>query len=177
MVSTPVYVVQVTGGREEHVRGLIRQRCGDSLEDCFAPACDVMQKRHGEWQPARKLLFPGYVFVQTSEPEELLKRLRDVNEFCRLLGVTGDSFSALTEDEVAWLDALTDTGTHSMGMSEGVIEGDRVIVTQGPLKGREAHIKRVDRHKRMAYLDVHILGRATQIKVGLEIVRRYESSR
>lgn len=37
-----------------------------------------------------------------------------------------------------------------MGMSEGIIEGDRVIVTRGPLRDLEASIIKIDRHKRLA---------------------------
>ena len=57
-------------------------------------------------------------------------------------------------------------------MSVGVIEGDRVIVTEGPLKGHEAQITKIDRHKRAAYLDMRMFGRHKTIKVGLEIVRK-----
>ena len=57
-------------------------------------------------------------------------------------------------------------------MSTGVIEGDRVIVTDGPLVGREALISKIDRHKRLAYLDMRMFGRIKTIKVGLEIVRK-----
>ena len=56
--------------------------------------------------------------------------------------------------------------------SVGVIEGDHVVVTSGPLKGHEALISKVDRHKRLAYLDMRMFGRTKTIKVGLEIVRK-----
>lgn len=59
-----------------------------------------------------------------------------------------------------------------MKMSKGVIEGDRVMVTRGPLKGHEALIARIDRHKRLAWVDMDMFGRHKTIRVGLEIVSK-----
>lgn len=55
-------------------------------------------------------------------------------------------------------------------MSEGIIEGDQIRVLKGPLQGYEALVAKVDRHKRLAYIDLNILGRIKTVKVGLEIV-------
>ena len=92
--------------------------------------------------------------------------------FTRLLGGTNDRFLPLSSDEVAWLNAFTDVQTHVVGMSEGVIEGDDVRITKGPLRGMEAQIAKIDRHKRLAWLDIRMCGREKQVKVGLEIVRK-----
>ena len=56
--------------------------------------------------------------------------------------------------------------------SYGFIEGDQVVITKGPLVGFEAQIKKLDRHKRLAYVEVHLMGRTKLIKVGAEIVRK-----
>lgn len=172
MARPHVYVVQVVGGREENAREGIAREMGDAAQDCFTPRCDLSKKVHGIWKPVRSLLFPGYVFVETSSPQRLLKVLPNVHGFTRLLGVNGDSYRSLTSDEVAWLDAVTSGETHAMGMSQAVQEGDRIVVTNGPLRGREAQIIKVDRHKRLAWIEVHILGRTTKVKVGLEVVRK-----
>ena len=47
-----------------------------------------------------------------------------------------------------------------------------VMVTDGPLKGHEALIRKINRYKRVAYLDMRMFGRTKTIKVGLEIVRK-----
>lgn len=57
-------------------------------------------------------------------------------------------------------------------MSEGIVEGDKVIVLRGPLRGHEAEIKRIDRHRRMAELGVSMLGRMKTIRLGLEIISK-----
>ena len=57
-------------------------------------------------------------------------------------------------------------------MSTGYIEGDQVIVVEGPLKGYEGSIRKIDRHKRVAYLDLEGFEDVSSIKVGLEIVSK-----
>lgn len=115
---------------------------------------------------------PGYLFVETNEPELASERLRELPLFMRVLADVGGEFLSLSDDETSWIRSLTTERSHVVEMSEGVIEGDRVIVTQGPLKGREAWIIKVDRHKRLAWLDMRMFGRTKSIKVGLEIVSK-----
>ena len=57
-------------------------------------------------------------------------------------------------------------------MSEGVIEGDQVRITKGPLRHHEGWIKKINRHKRLAYLEIEMFGRTLEAKVGLGIVRK-----
>ncbi len=80
-------------------------------------------------------------------------------------------FCPLTADERDWFLAFSDAA-HVVRMSEGVIEGDTVRVTRGPLMGREGLIRKIDRHKRRAYLEVTMFGRTVPASVGLEIVRK-----
>lgn len=172
MAKSSLYVIQVTGGQEERARGLVLRLLPDVAEDCYTPAFEAMKKIRGEWKLSWSVLFPGYIFVQTSDPAALARRLVSVPAFTRLLGGNDDVFIPLTDEEEAWLNAFTNVETHLVEMSEGVIEGDRVLVTRGPLHGHEAQIARVDRHRRTAELEVHMFGRTKRIKVGLEIVRK-----
>lgn len=57
-------------------------------------------------------------------------------------------------------------------ISSGVIENDRVQILAGPLMGMEGNIRRIDRHKRTAYLEIEMFGRTVEMKVGLEIIRK-----
>ena len=38
--------------------------------------------------------------------------------------------------------------------------------------GLEGHITKIDRHKRVAYVDVNLLGRVSTVQVGLEIISK-----
>ena len=167
-----VFVVQVIGGQEDRAAALIAKIAQGAVEDCFVPKREVTHRKSGQWLRTLEKLFPGYVFVQTSVPEQVREVLGHVPAFTRMLTFAGDTCLPLTTDEVAWINSVTNADTHVMEMSEGIIEGDRVMVIRGPLKGHGARITRVDRHKRLAWVDMNMFGRYKAIRVGLEIVSK-----
>lgn len=61
--------------------------------------------------------------------------------------------------------------SHVVGFSRGTIDNGRTIIDEGPLRGHVDRIKKIDRHKRIAYLDIGLLDQK-QVRVGLEIVRK-----
>ena len=167
-----MYVIQVVGGTEERVRTLVTRLLSDLVDECFVPRREVLRREGGAWVSRRETLFPGYLFVSTGQVQQLSERLGRVPAFTRLLGKSDERITPLSPDEVAWLDALLEPVSKVLEMSTGVIEGDRVIVTDGPLRGHEGLISKIYRNKRVAYLDMHMFGRTKSIKVGLEIVRK-----
>lgn len=167
-----IYVIQVVGGREAKAAEVISVMAKGAVRDCIVPRREVMKRKDGAWRRRIEKLFPGYVFVEADNPLRVRQLLRSIPAFTRLLGSAGDTFVPLTPDEVAWINVHTNAETHVMEMSEGIIEGDRVTVTSGPLKGKEASITRIDRHKRLAWVDMDMFGRKKTIRVGLEIVAK-----
>ena len=172
MAQAKLYVVQVRSGTEDRMCRLLERALGDAAEDVFTPSYEALRAQRGDWRTVSLRLLPGYVFVQTRCPETVLERLRAAPVFARLLGAEGEKFMPLSADEVAWLTRYADLDEHVVKMSSGVIEGDRVIVLRGPLKGHEFEIKKIDRHKRLAFLEMHMFGRTKIVKVGLEIVSK-----
>ena len=165
------YVIQVRTGMEEE----IRQQCEkviekDILERCFIPYCEQMKRYHGEWHKERKILFPGYVFLVSDDEETLFFRLKNVIGLTKLIG-TGTEIVPLEEEEIRFLRELGKE-EQIVSMSEGFIKNDRVVVTKGPLKGNEGMIRKIDRHKRRAYLEVEMFGRKIETQVGVEIVEK-----
>lgn len=167
-----MYVLQVPGGRECAARDLLVKLLGDRVRECFVPLCEVMRRRGGEWRREAQRLFPGYVFVTTDDIAGLAQSLRELPFFAKVIGGHDEVYVALLPEEVAWLQALTNVESHTVELSSGVIEGDEVKIWKGPLKGQEARIKKIDRHKRLAFVEMHMFGRTKVIKVGLEIVSK-----
>lgn len=167
------YVVQTTAGSEEHVRALIeRQVASELYDECFVPRYKTAQKvGRGKWAPCELPLFPGYLMVITEQVRELADALRGIKAFSKLLDCNG-AFIPLNEAEVAWIDAFTQRGHRVIGMSEGYVEGDEIVVTSGPLMNRTGWIRKVNHRKKRAYLELELFGRTIQAEVGLRIVRK-----
>ncbi len=167
------YVVQVVGGREKHVAKLINKIADAGVfEECFVPQYEIKKRYSGEWHLCREVLIPGYIFVVTKDPDKAAEQLKQVPEFTRLLSNNG-KFLPLSDPEVSLINAFMEPDKRVVGMSSGVIEGDEVIVLTGPLMNHTGLIKKIDRHKRLAYLEISILGRKKTVKLGLEIVRKH----
>ena len=168
------YVAQVNNGQESMVRDICKQMIDpEILQDCFVPEYETMRKIKGEWRTVRQRLFPGYLFVVTDSISRLLPELKKIPVNVRLLGQRdgNEDILPLSSEEKDWIVAFTDD-THCVCMSEGYIEGETITVTKGPLLGQEAIIKKIDRHKRRAVIEVTMLGRTTTAMIGLEVVHK-----
>lgn len=167
-----IYAIQVASGQEAKVEELIQRFVDESMVgEIFVPRFETMRRWKGEWHKRVERLSPGYLFVETYDAEKLALQLRRVPAFTKLLG-NNEAFIPLNDEEVAWLNAFTGNDRRVVEMSEGIVEGSKVIVLRGPLMGHEAEIKRIDRHRRMAELEIRMLGRVKTIRLGLEIVSK-----
>lgn len=165
------YVIQVRSGTErEIVRQCQTVISRTVLERSFLPCFEEMKRYQGTWHKEQKLLFPGYVFLISGDPELLYQSLKQVIGLTKLLK-TGDQIISLTEAEIRFL--LKFGGKDQLvKMSTGFVEQDRVVILEGPLKGLEGYIRKIDRHRREAHLKLPMFGRMLDTRVGLEIIAK-----
>lgn len=165
------YVIQVISGQEEKVLEMIRQYgIQKYIEKCFIPQYERKKKYLGQWRIERAVLFPGYLFVISSEIENVYSALKQIPKLTKLLG-TGEKWTSMSKEDVEIVEMLAGRD-RLVKFSEGYLEGNRVVVTSGPLQGLEGVIRKIDRHKRLAWLEMEMFGRKTKFEVGLEIVRK-----
>lgn len=151
---------------------LIGSVCDSSvLTECFCPRYLTVRKHHGDWVPCVKPLFQGYIVAVTSDPRAVARACGKLPEFARILTM-GDEYVPLSPEEEAWLGAFTEHGERCVPLSRGYKEGDRIVVTEGPLLGKEALIERIDRKRGTAYLTLSMCGRNISTRVGLALVSR-----
>ena len=163
------YVIQVRTGTEESIRIQCEKKIPKSvMERCFIPYYEEKRKIRGSWTTIQKVLFPGYVFIVSQKIEDLYVHLKHIMGFTKLIG-SGNEIVPLTQKEKKFLLSLGGE-EQVVTMSEGIIEGKQVKVLEGPLAGREGMIRRIDRHKRKAWMEVDMFGRKQLVQVGLEIV-------
>ncbi|RJV84975.1 transcription antiterminator, partial [Erysipelotrichaceae bacterium AF19-24AC] len=77
----------------------------------------------------------------------------------------------LDEEEITFMKSFGKE-KHVVEMSTGFIQGDQIFITEGPLQGKEGLIIKIDRHKRIAYLQLSMFNKETTTKVGLEIISK-----
>ena len=138
-----------------------------ALRDAFVLTYDGMRRYCGARQKEKKLIFPANVLLE-SENEEALKK--ELNQYWNASGSKGD-VSKINPEEEKLLTALCGS-KRNIEMSRGVICNGVMQVTEGPLKGMESRICKVDRHKRLARLWTRREQLVRYIPAGLEIVEK-----
>jgi len=154
----------------------------------FIPLYDVKFRSHGKVTLEKRRLFPGYVFVESKvAPKDFWYATRDFignsRNILKLLTYDNDfdgrhQAAITSEEQQALMKLFRNNNCQNqkcVEMSIGIIEGDRVRVTDGPLMGQESLIKKVKRHRMEAVIEVEIMGAAREITVGLEIVERVDT--
>lgn len=166
------YVIQVTSGEErktiEMMKALILP---DLLSEVFLPEVQVMKRYKGRWHKERRVMFPSYVFVVTNQVEELFLACKTIPKLTKILG-TGSVPVALEASEVKLLKGVLNQ-EHLVEISTGILVGTTLKIESGPMKGLEGLVKRIDRHKRIAVLDVEMFGRKVEMTMGVEVVEKW----
>lgn len=167
------YVVQVVGEQEHTViNQILKLVDAKTFNSCFIPQFEIKKRFAGVWKYVKEVLFPGYIFVDTKTPQEFRKELSKVSRMTRMLHDENEHFIPLAEEEKTLISAFIDHNDYVMKMSEGIIEGDEIIILSGPLMNHAGLVRKIDRHKRLAYLEIHMCGRVITIKTGLEIIKK-----
>ena len=167
-------------GSEEELKHMLRESLNAGNFLPFVPTREASYRKKGITQKVRKPLFPGYIFIQTGIDAELiadhlksaLSDIKDMKHIYSLLHYGNDQKDVVVrEEERSYWERLFDED-FCIGGSIGVIEGDFTRVTSGALMGMEGRIKRINRHKREAVVEISMMGSTREITLMLEIVEK-----
>lgn len=163
------YVIQVMSGeeheKEQLFKKLILNRDGRTYDKIFVPMYVRKKRYQGKWHEEQKVLFPGYIFVDTSDIELFCQYLAKVPGFKKVLR-DADEIAPITEEEKAYLLSMMDEH-YIVQISVGYLIGDKICITEGALKNYQGSIYRIDRHRRTAQLMVNLLAAKRRWKLGL----------
>lgn len=154
------YVLYVQGGKEAFLKNALNK-----YEDMvvFIPMIERVFKIQGEYKETMKVMFPGYLFIKTDkdqkEVEALFQEVKSrIKGFRKMLKFDKEGTSILRKEEILFLEDMLDE-KYVLRMSKGKIIQDVLLIEEGPLCGKESWIRKIDRHKCIAYLEVKMLGR------------------
>jgi len=165
------YVIWVLSQKEFDFKKRFIEEIDNSLYSRIMLVSRIERQNHrGTYIDKEKVMFPGYLFVETDFPKKLHMQLCKEQDYIKILG-SDEGFTALTPKEVDFLNRITGQ-SEKVTMSMGIIEDGTVKILNGPLTGYEQFIKKVDRHKKKAYLEMELFGEIKQICAGLEIVAK-----
>lgn len=170
------FVFFVQTGSEEIVRKYLNNMLDPEESVSFVPQIELIFKKSNLLSIKYKPMFPGYVFAETSSSTkefaiQTTQLVRNSKHIIKLLGNESPDFMALNTHEKEFLLKFCDN-KYVFEKSLGLIKGDKVYVTSGPLMGRESIIKRIDRHRKCAEIELMFMGDLRRVIVSLEIVSK-----
>lgn len=179
------YVIQTETGKEEETLLLMRNIIPEELcQYCFLIWAEWPRRAGGQWNIVKKNVFPGYIFVETEEPEELFQRLKKVPGLTKLLGGDRCEFIPLGAEEERFFcmigekegnctrenwTAKCGAGTdkrkrYCLSVRPSTVRVDeegKLEILNGVLQSFKEEIVRVNLHKRYAVVRVRMLGEKT----------------
>lgn len=164
------YVLQCRIGSEQTIVRSCRQHLsGEALESAFTFRCERLWKSDKTWKTVEKDMFPGYVFLQSSNPSQLSKELDAYRKILKVMEEDGYLLSVYQEEEQYLRELCGDE--HFLKMSFGYRDREKGIshITEGPLKAFEDRIIRIDWHRRYAQLEVLLARKKAVVWAGLGI--------
>ena len=166
------YVLQCQSVKEETVLRACRWALSpEAMEDAFLFRCERLWRSGGAWKPVIRMMFPGYVFLESSRPELLSAELgryagtglyRPMEEPGWLIPVYGEEEERLRE-----LCGQRRILPISYGYRDRKSGRDRFV--RGPLKDRAEQILKIDWHRRFARLEVPLARRKAVIWAGIAV--------
>ncbi|BCJ96192.1 transcription termination/antitermination protein NusG [Anaerocolumna cellulosilytica] len=170
------YILYVRTGCEEKIQKILQKRLNNEYFLPFIPMKKVVFKQKGITYIEKKSCFPGYVFIQSKyEENEFIKLvfpiMQCIEDVYLFLHYENKYDIRLREEERVYLNKIMGSD-YCIEHSVGYIEGDKIRVVSGVLMGMESKIKKINRHKREAIIEVFMMGDNRRLSVALEVLEK-----
>ena len=173
------YVIQVKTGKEQETIEMIR-KCKKSTSDfdIFSPFRKELRKYNGQFKEVIIRCFPGYIFVETNNIEQLFFDLYWVPGFTKILGREGltHNFVPLTEEEARTINILY--GKRNNRVTEisdiEIHDGDKITILDGPLVGLKTKIVKTFLHKRKVRVGFVLCNNYVEVDVSVNIISKID---
>lgn len=155
------YVLFARTGREHKVEQFLIKQLDSDLFEPFVPLSETIFKTSGTVKKEIKPLFPGYVFIESGvSQQQFIDKISSVAyasiDVISILKYSNTEI-AMRESEKKMLINLCNDD-YCIELSSCIIEGDKIHITDGPLKGCESIIKKVNLHKRKVWIRIEFMG-------------------
>ena len=164
------YVIQVKSGDETKMKALLDElRIEGAYGECFIPLFEDVRRSGGKVSISFRRLFPGYIFVDTDEPDRLFDVLRGIIDFTRLLGTSETDgskvFIPIGDEDQKFMKTMFEDGLMHVSYVH-MNKSGRIDRIAGPLANYKNHITKLEVRHRMAIVEAEMFGKKRKVKFG-----------
>jgi transcriptional antiterminator NusG len=163
------YIVRAQANRERKVSERLLKEgekgvLSGVLGRVIVPLEKVFATKNGKKTQREKVLFPGYVFVETSAIGELKQVVKKIDGATGLLSDRAGNIQVIPENEVSRM-----IGLHEENKAKEFTDifsiGDEVTVAEGPFASFKGNIEHIDKERGKIKVNVLIFGRPTSVEL------------
>ena len=142
------------------------------ISNVVVPMEETFYMKNGKKIKRDKVLFPGYIFVQSNAVGELKQFIKILSGCSGFLTSRSGEIQGMTQNEV----------NKMIGIQEDIIEkhkdkpyivGEKVLISDGPFSGMKATIDDIRENK--VKLSMSIFGRITSLDMTIEQIQKDEA--
>ena len=167
------FALQVKTGGEEKFIQLFKGQNPDISLPLYFPQRSLDLRRGGRIIPSKLAIFPGYVFLELDENENIYEyqwAFRRTKGFYRFLKSNQDIVPLQNRDLELVLHFIRNVGPLAGKSSVYFDENSRIVVISGPLSGLEGRIIKADKRKGRAKVKLDLYGDSFTIDLAFEVL-------
>ena len=171
------YAIQVKTRAEAKFIKLLKAMHPEITFPIYFPQRRLDIKKKGQIKPSMSAVFPGYIFVEVENSEDILKYqwdFRRTDGFYRFLRSNQEITPLADRDLELVLHFIKNAGPVAGRSKVYFNENSRIVVVEGPLMGLEGRIIKVDRRKGRAKIMLDLYNDSFSIDLGFEVIGSME---
>jgi len=167
------YAIQVRTRSENKYIKLFKSRYHEINLPLYFPQREITISKKGKIKKALYAIFPGYIFIEAEYEEDILSNqfcFREIEGFFRFLKSNQDITPLSGHSLDIVLHFIKRTGQIAGSSKVYFDENSRIVVLEGPLKGLEGKIIKVDKRKGRAKISLDLYSDSFSIDLAFEVI-------
>lgn len=166
------YVVRAVSGKENKIKTYIENEVnrlgfGEFVEDILVPTEKVIQIRNGKKISKERVYFPGYIMIKANLGGEIPHLIKSITNVIGFLGETkgGDPVPLRQSEVNRMLGKVDELTIQTENVVIPFVIGETIKVVDGPFKGFNGSVEKINEEKRKLEVMVKIFGRKTPLEL------------
>lgn len=173
-IKTNWYIIRAIANSEKKVSDKILNESKNGtligkVNNIIIPTENVSYFKNGKKLRKDKILYPGYIFINTnyiSEVKEFIKNIKGVSGF---LASKSGEIQCMNEKEVKNILKIEENKNKVRDLSEEYIIGESIIIIDGPFENFKAKIDSI--YKSTVTVSVSIFDKKTPLVLNLDQIK------